>query len=92
MNKECYQHILREHLLPTTQDQFGDEQFLFQHYGAPCHKAKVITKWLWEQNIDILGPWPGNSPDLKTSYSLNSVNGIDLTTASESAGRQIQTT
>jgi hypothetical protein len=52
----------------------------------------VITKWLWEQNIDILGPWPGNSTDLKTSYSLNPVNGIDLTTASESAGRQIQTT
>ena len=48
MNKEWYQHILREQLLPTIQEQFGD--------GAPWHKAKVITKWLTEQNIDILGP------------------------------------
>ena len=61
MNKEWYQHILREQLLPTIQEQFGDEQCDFQHDGAPCHKAKVITKWLGEQNIDILGPWPGNS-------------------------------
>jgi hypothetical protein len=36
------------------QEQFGDEQCLFQHDGAPCHKAKVITQWLGEQNIDIL--------------------------------------
>uniref|UniRef100_A0AAZ3RHF5 Tc1-like transposase DDE domain-containing protein n=1 Tax=Oncorhynchus tshawytscha TaxID=74940 RepID=A0AAZ3RHF5_ONCTS len=63
MNKEWYQHILREQLLQTIQEQFGDERCLFQHDGAPCHKAKVITKWLGEQNIDILGPWPGNSPD-----------------------------
>jgi hypothetical protein len=55
MNKECYQHILREQLLLTIQEQFGDEQCLFQH-GAPCHKAKVITKLLGEQNIDVLGP------------------------------------
>ena len=64
MNKEWYQHILREQLLPNIQEQFGDEQCLFQHDGAPCRKAKVITKWLGEQNIDILGPRPGNSPDL----------------------------
>ena len=54
----------REQFLPIIQEQFGDKQCLFQHDGAPCHKAKVITKWLGEQNIDILGPWPGNSPDL----------------------------
>uniref|UniRef100_A0AAZ3SJU5 Transposase Tc1-like domain-containing protein n=1 Tax=Oncorhynchus tshawytscha TaxID=74940 RepID=A0AAZ3SJU5_ONCTS len=44
MNKEWYQHILREQLLPTIQEKFGDEQCLFQHDGAPCHKAKVRTK------------------------------------------------
>ena len=42
----------------------------FQHDGAPCPKAKVITKWLGEQNIDILGPWPGNSPDLNPIENL----------------------
>ncbi|NP_001133228.1 transposase-like [Salmo salar] len=70
MNKEWYQHILREQLLPTIQEQFGDDQCLFQHDGAPCHKAKVITKWLGEQNIAILGPWPGNSPDLNPIENL----------------------
>ena len=70
MNKEWYQHILREQLLPTIQEQFGDEQCLFQHDGAPCHKAKVITKWLGEQNIDILGQWPGNSPNLNPIENL----------------------
>ncbi|KAK1802605.1 hypothetical protein P4O66_004250 [Electrophorus voltai] len=46
------------------QEQFGDEQSFFQHDGAPCDKAKVITKWISDQNTEILGPWPGNSPDL----------------------------
>uniref|UniRef100_A0A4W5MI94 Myosin VA n=1 Tax=Hucho hucho TaxID=62062 RepID=A0A4W5MI94_9TELE len=30
-------------------EQFGDKQCLFQHYGAPCHKAKVITNVLCVQ-------------------------------------------
>jgi hypothetical protein len=46
------------------------EQYLFQHDGAPCHKAKLITKWLEEQNIDILGPWTRNSPDLNPIENL----------------------
>ncbi|CDQ77516.1 unnamed protein product [Oncorhynchus mykiss] len=67
MNNEWYQHILREQLLPTIQEQFGDEQCLFQHDGAPCHKA---TKWLGEQNTD---PWPGNSPDLNPIKNVWSI-------------------
>ena len=59
--------------LPTIQEQFGDEQCLFQHDGAPCHEAKVITKWLGEQNINILGPWPGNSTDLNPIVNLWSI-------------------
>lgn len=61
MNKEWYQNILREQLLPTIKGQFGDEECLYQFDVAPCHKAKVITKCLGEQNIKILGIWPGTS-------------------------------
>ncbi|KAL7862565.1 hypothetical protein SRHO_G00140060 [Serrasalmus rhombeus] len=46
MNKEWYQNVLREQLLPTVQEQFGDQQCLFQHDGAPCHKAKVNAEFL----------------------------------------------
>ncbi|CAB1451283.1 unnamed protein product [Pleuronectes platessa] len=44
MNKEWYQNILREQLLPTIQEQSGDDQCLFQHDGAPCHKAKMTAE------------------------------------------------
>ena len=71
MNKEWYQHIPREQLLPTIQELFCDEQCLFQHDGAPYHKAKVITKW--EQIIDILCPWPGHSPELNPIENLWSI-------------------
>lgn len=47
VNKERHQNILQEQLLPTIQEQLGEEQRLFQHDGAPCHEAKVITTLLW---------------------------------------------
>jgi hypothetical protein len=36
----------------------------FQHDGAPCHGTKLVTDWLHSSGVKILGPWPGNSPDL----------------------------
>src|SRR4029434_10566195 len=69
----CMFSLLQEQLLLTIQEQFGDEQCLFQHDGAPCHKAKVITKWLGEQNIDILGPCRGNSTYLNPIENLWSI-------------------
>lgn len=33
------------------------------HDGAPAYKAKVVTKFLNDQNINVL-KWPGNLPDL----------------------------
>jgi transposase len=36
----------------------------FQHDGAPCHGTKAVKDWLRSENIPLLEPWPGNSPDL----------------------------
>ena len=34
------------------------------HDGAPCHKAKKVTKFLQEEAPDMkVIDWPGNSPD-----------------------------
>jgi hypothetical protein len=37
---------------------------VFQHDGAPCHQTKAVSQWLQQSDYEILGPWPGNSPDL----------------------------
>ena len=36
----------------------------FQHDGAPCHQAKLVQNWLAAEGVEVLGPWPGSSPDL----------------------------
>uniref|UniRef100_A0A8C1CKD1 Uncharacterized protein n=1 Tax=Cyprinus carpio TaxID=7962 RepID=A0A8C1CKD1_CYPCA len=72
-NKEWYQNVLQEQLLLTIHEQFGDDPCIFQHDGAPCHKAREIKKWLEDHCIETLDPWPGNSPDLSPIESLWSV-------------------
>lgn len=36
----------------------------FQQDGAPVHTAKIVKSWIAEENIELLSPWPGSSPDL----------------------------
>ena len=43
---------------------------LCMHDGASCHQAKRIKTWLDNQNIGVLGPWPGQSPDLNPIENL----------------------
>ena len=42
----------------------------FQHDGAPCHRAATVIRWIEGQGINILGPWPGSSPDLNPIENL----------------------
>ena len=37
----------------------------FMHDSAPCHKAKKVTRFLDQQEINVL-ELPGNSPDLNS--------------------------
>ena len=36
----------------------------FQQDGAPCHTARVVKRLFEEQDIQLICPWPGSSPDL----------------------------
>lgn len=66
MNGQRYLAMLNEKI-PLTMALH--ETTTFMHDGAPCHKAKIVTKWLNDNNIRVLD-WPGNSPDLNPIENL----------------------
>ena len=37
---------------------------VIQHDGAPAHSAHFVRYWITSQNIEMLSPWPGSSPDI----------------------------
>jgi serine/threonine protein phosphatase PrpC len=49
MNQHQYRKVLETRLLPQLKDWFPEGDFVFMHDGAPCHKAKSITKFLAEK-------------------------------------------
>lgn len=64
MNAAQYLKVLQGRLLPQMKEWFCEgENPVFMHDSAPCHKAKVVTKFLAEENVGVLD-WPGNSPDM----------------------------
>ena len=42
---------------------------IFMHDGAPCHRSRVVKKFLGEKNIQQFD-WPRNSPDLNPIENL----------------------
>lgn len=64
MKQDQYKRVLETRLLPQLQEWFpGNEDYIFMHDSAPCHKARSVTAFLAEKNVTVL-PWPGNSPDM----------------------------
>ena len=43
---------------------------IFMQDGAPCHRAKLISNWFDFCGVELLAPWPGNSPDLNPIENL----------------------
>ncbi|GFT69495.1 transposable element Tcb1 transposase [Trichonephila clavipes] len=41
-----YIEILQNKLLPTARDLFQNQSWIFQDDNAPCHRLKVVQKWL----------------------------------------------
>ena len=60
MNAKRYIGVLKAELLPYFH-LHGSQKFM--HDGAPCHRAKVVTRFLGNKGIPTI-KWPGNSPDL----------------------------
>ena len=60
MNSARYLDMLKDKLLSSMQIH---ETEIFMQDGAPCHKAKIVMKWLSDNKYRVL-EWPGNSPDL----------------------------
>ena len=61
VNRTVYLNVLKEKLLIFMKISRCTH---FQRDGAPCHQTKAVKKWLDDNGFQILGPWPGNSPDL----------------------------
>ena len=60
MNADLYLQVLEDHML-NVYNIYGSE--VFMRDSAPCHKARKVTRYLKQKQINIL-EWPGNSPDL----------------------------
>lgn len=64
VNQDQYIRILQEVMLPSSADLFGRRnQFIFMHDNAPCHKAKKVTGFLRQKQIQVFD-WPPQSPDM----------------------------
>jgi len=42
---------------------------VFQQDGAPCHTARMVSKWFKDNGIEVL-EWPGQSPDTNQIENL----------------------
>ena len=62
VDKTVYLKILKQNLIQTA-DKYNMDRFIFQHDGAPAHKAEIIEEWLAMKGIYVM-PWAAQSPDL----------------------------
>jgi hypothetical protein len=64
-NMEGYKDILTCYVLSTIEDQFGDDDCLYQHDNAPCHKARSVREWFVDNKVpemDCPAQRPGLNP------------------------------
>ena len=67
MKAKNYLEMLKEKLPPWMALR---NTSIFQHDGAPCHRAKLVKTWLQRQTFRELPNWPGSSPDLNVRKLL----------------------
>jgi hypothetical protein len=50
-------------VLPTIEDQFGDDNYLYHHDNAPCHKSRYVRELFVGNKVPEMD-WPAQSPGL----------------------------
>ncbi|GBN62255.1 hypothetical protein AVEN_3794-1 [Araneus ventricosus] len=65
MKAAKYLNIIADQLHPYMAFVFPTGNGIFQHYNAPCHKARIVLEWFEEHTDEFyLMSWPPNSLDL----------------------------
>ena len=69
MTAQKYIHTLESHLIPQMNHWFPSGMCYMQHDNAPCHKARAVTDFLADQEVNVIN-WPPYSPDLNCIENL----------------------
>ncbi|GFW30738.1 transposable element Tcb1 transposase [Trichonephila clavipes] len=84
-----YIEMLQNKLLPpTARDLFGNQSWIFQDNNGPCHRAKVVQKWLKDHIVNRMN-WPGQSPDLNPIENLWIKIGYEISKKKPSNKREL---
>lgn len=64
MTGSKYMEVLQHRMLPQLRAWYVNiDDCFFMQDGAPCHTAKICTRYLVGEGVRLL-LWPGNSPDM----------------------------
>lgn len=62
-NAVNYVNILENVMLPSVQQIYPQNNFIFQHDYSPVHTANIVNQWFQQNNVEQL-QWVPKSPDL----------------------------
>jgi hypothetical protein len=62
VNMEGYKDIMTCCVLSMVDDQFGDDDYLYQHDTAPCQKARSVREWFVHNKVPEI-EWRAQSPE-----------------------------
>ena len=69
LNQDQYRKILNDEMLPSAQNLFGSNSYIFQQDNDPKHTAKLTRKWFGDNGVTTLD-WPAQSPDVNPIENL----------------------
>ena len=69
MNATRYAAVLETKLLASARSLFSDEYWIFQDDNAPCHRAKLVKRWIQSHRVAQMN-LPAQSPDLNPIENL----------------------